>query len=395
MENNETRMMKSKVLYMITKGNFGGAQRYVFDLATHISKDIFDVVVAHGEGEILERRLRDAGIRTIRMGWVKRRVNIFGDIVAFFEIVKILRVERPHVVHLNSSKIGGLGSLAVRILNLYWKLTANSYKLKAIFTGHGWAFNEERNIFSKLLISLLHWFTILLSHTTIAVSEKTKEQIRIFPFTKNKIVCIHNGLVTPNFLGRSEARLQLFTEGSNSLWIGTLSELHKSKGLDYLIEAFRNTKDEFRNTILVIIGEGEERENLESLINAYELTDRVHLVGFKPNASTMLQAFDIGALTSRTEALPYALLEMGLARLPVIASWVGGIPEVIVNGESGILVNSGDVEQITKALIELIKNSDKRKVLGDNLKQKVETEFTLEKMVEKTIQIYSDETMHS
>jgi|SRR3989344_300684 len=378
MTNNVSGIKRKKILFMITKGNFGGAQRYVFDLATNLPKDKYESVVALGGGETLEEKLNAASVRTIKMPFSQRNVNIFKDIWAFFTVIRILKIEKTDILHLNSSKMGLLGAIAGRLTGVK----------KIIFTGHGWAFKEERNIISKIFFALLHWLTILLSHKTIAVSLKTKDQIKIFPFTKNKIICIHNGTATINFLDKNVARNKLISGKENLLWLGTISELHKNKGLDFAIEAFSRVAGEFKNTIFVIIGEGEEKKNLEKKINELNQEERVFLVGFKTDANQYLKAFDIGVLTSRQENLPYTLLEMGLAELPIIASWVGGIPEVIVNSESGILVQKGSVEEIENAMRELIKNEEKRKELGKNLRERVSEKFTLQDMIKKVINLY-------
>jgi glycosyltransferase involved in cell wall biosynthesis len=377
-------MSRKKILYIITKGNFGGAQRYVFDLATNLAKDKFETIVALGEGETLEKKLKDAGIRVIKIHALGRNMNFTKDIVSFFEIVKIIRNEKPDIVHLNSSKAGGIGALAVRIRNLVSKSNT-----QAIFTGHGWAFNEERNIFSKAIIAILHWFTILLSHKTIAVSEKIKSQIKIFPFIKQKIVCIHNGIKPITFFGKEDARERLIPHDTSPLWIGMIAELHKNKGVDFAIEAFATIAQDFPDSKLIIIGEGEERKNLEKRIAELELNERILLLGFIRDANTYLKAFDIGLCTSRTDTFPYVPLEMGLAGVPVIASWVGGIPEIIVSGESGILNQKGDIDGIARSIVELIQDDVERNTLIKNLEERVRNEFTFSKMLEKTEAVYS------
>ncbi len=378
---------KKKILYLITKGNFGGAQRYVFDLATNIPKDKFDVVVAHGEGETLKNKLEDEGIRTIHIKSLSRNISVLKDIWAFFEIINILRKERPNIVHLNSSKIGGLGAFAVRVLNLT-KLTAKSSKLKAIFTGHGWAFNEERSNFQKIIIYLLHWITVILSHSTIAVSERTAGQIKVLPFIKKKIKTIHNGIESFELNGQSESRNALAPQVHERVWIGTISELHKNKGLDYLLKAFAVLMPKYANIALVIVGGGEEEENLKSLANELEIDSRVVFVGFKADARKYLKAFDIFTLTSRTEAFPYAPLEAGIASLPVIASWVGGIPETITNGESGLLVGPENTEKLARTIEELIVKPELRKSLGESLNDRVVKEFNIKNMVKNTTALY-------
>lgn len=365
---------------MVTKGNLGGAQRYVFDMATHLDKSNFDITVAVGIGKDLVDKLSKAGIKTIRFGLLQRNVNPFKDVATFFTIISVLRRERPDILHLNSSKIGAMGALAGRIVGIK----------KIIFTGHGWAFNEDRNIFSRLIILFIHWLTILLCHKTIAVSERIKNQILLFPFSEDKIVQIYNGIEDVYFLDKNASRKALSPECSEHVWIGSVSELHKNKGLDFLIRAYASVSKDFPDTVIIIIGEGEERKNLEKLIKGLGLEKKVYLIGFKPDAERLLKAFDILTLTSRTEAFPYVVLEAGLAGIPIIASRVGGIPEVISNKKNGMLVEPKNVFDIEYSLRELLQSEHKRKILGDQLKKDIETKFKLSTMVEKTIALYKE-----
>lgn len=368
---------KIKILYVITKGNFGGAQRYVFDLATNLPKEEFDVTVAMGEGDALKERLEKSGIRTIKIIGLKRDINIFGEIISFFHLIKLFKEERPHIIHLNSSKVGAIGALAGRLTKVP----------KIIFTGHGWAFNEKRNIISRALIAFIHWLTIVATHTTIAVSKRIRDQISLFPFTKGKISIIHNGVSNIEFLSKEDARSEL-SDNKEGLWIGTISELHKNKGVDFIIKAFAKIKAQHPDAHLYIIGGGEEEKNLKSLVKKHSLESQIHLLGFRDNASKYLKAFDIFTLTSRTEAFPYVPLEAGLAELPVIASRVGGIPEIISNKENGILVEPGNIFEIQFALRDLLSSEEKRLSYGKLLSLKVRNEFSFEEMLGKTITLY-------
>src|SRR3989344_243972 len=164
--------MKKKILFAITKGNWGGAQRYVFDLATNLPRDRFEVCVLCGAGEQLEARLKEKNVRVIRLESLNRDVNLAKDAMSFVALYKIFRQEKPDIIHLNSSKIGAIGALTGRLAGIK----------KIIFTGHGWAWNENRFFVSKILIAFIHWLTILFSHTTIAVSEKVRSEISRLPF---------------------------------------------------------------------------------------------------------------------------------------------------------------------------------------------------------------------
>jgi glycosyltransferase involved in cell wall biosynthesis len=251
-----------------------------------------------------------------------------------FSLIGIFRKERPDIVHLNSSQMGGSGAFAARLTGVK----------KIIFTGHGWAFNENRPGWQKMLARFFHILTILLSHQTIAVSHITKEQIGK-PWNK-KMIVIRNGLHAIDFVNKKSARELLLAKIveqnpeaqkillENPTWIGTISELHKTKGLDFAIEAIAKIE----NVIFVVIGDGEERKNLERLIRRCKAEQKIFLLGRIEMASRYLKAFDIATLTSVTEALPYFLLEAGAAGLPIIASNVGGIPEIIENDVTGILI---------------------------------------------------------
>lgn len=384
---------KLKILYIITKSNFGGAQKYVFDLATNLPKNSFENVVALGGDGILKSKLKTSGIKTITIKKLNRDVNIIHDISVFFELLKIIGEEKPDVTHLNSSKIGGLGAFACRIYNLL------NYKTKTliIFTAHGWAFNEQRKCMQKTAIEILSWITVFLSHKTITVSEFDYKQGVLMPFVGKKIITIPNGISKTDLIDKEEALKILLKNtkikiNTDTTIIGAISELHKNKGLEYAIQALINTTSEFTKIIFIIIGEGEERKNLENLISKYKLNKQIFLLGYKDNASSLLKAFDIFILPSIKEGLPYALLEAGMAKLPTISTDTGGIPEIIDDMESGILVRSKSATEINKAITYMISNKVKTNKLGQELYKKVTKEFSIKKMLAETIKTYELKT---
>ena len=375
---------KKKLLYVITKSNWGGAQRYVYDLATHFQKSgEYDVAVAlGGEGE-LKTRLEKAKIRVIPLAGLTRDVGV-SDIAVFRKLRTLFKEEHFDIVHLNSSKIGGLGALAARLAKVP----------HIIFTAHGWAFREEwRRPFQRKIIALLSWITVLLSHKTIAVSEYDARQGREFFFVKNKITLIHNGMEIPEFLSREEARKTLTRNfslgGRHPLWVGAIGELHKNKGHAYAIEAIRELVDEKTDILLVVLGEGEERARLEKMIAEYNLSDHVFLIPCPNNAARFLPAFDLFLFPSAKEGLPYAVLEAGAAGLPVIASSVGGIPEIITDMHSGILVRPKDAGEIVRAIDYLFEHKGAPEKFATKLQQKIKKEFSVTKMLRETEKAYA------
>jgi len=357
-----------KIIYGITKSNFGGAQRYVFDLARAAQERGHDVSVLCGGNGLLIQKLKAEHINVIPLDKLERDISISKEVSSFRQILKVLREEKPDVFHINSSKMGGLGGLAGRLTGVK----------KIIFTGHGWAFNEPRPDWQKILIKFFAWMTVLLSHKTICVSEKTKEQIARWPFIKNKLTVIYNGI----------SRFSLDPSENKLLTVGTIAELHKIKGLDILLKAWSKfiRKHPAR---LLIVGEGEERENLENMAHNLGISGSVNFKGFVDNARSLLSSFDIFCMPSRSEAMPYTLLEAGLAELPVIATPVGGIPEIIESGINGVLVPPEDSEALFSTLILLAEDDALRKRLGTNLRASIQENFSFEKMLEQTFALCS------
>lgn len=362
-----------KILYGITKSNFGGAQRYVFDLAQEAKKLGHEVAVTcGGEGSLVEK-LNSAGIRVIPIPYLDRDISVLKDIRTLLFIYKTLKLERPDVFHINSAKMGGIGMLAGRLLGVK----------RIIFTAHGWAWNESRSLISKLIIKKLSWLTILGSHKTIAVSEAIKKAMT-WPLAQRKMFIIRNGVREFNLLDRDAAREKLLIN-NDEVVAGTISELHHIKGLDFLLKAW----SKIDTGKLIIIGAGEEETNLKALAQELNLSERVVFKGFVDEARGLLKALDIFTLTSRSEGLPYAILEAGSAGLPIVATRVGGIPEVIESNKDGILVEAGDIDAIYKGLQDLINNKEKRDSYSKSLHERIQRDFSLEKMVHDTLELYA------
>jgi len=385
---------KKNILFLITKSSWGGAQRYVYDMANTLSKDKYTISVALGGNGPLALKLKEKGVRIIQIPWLKRDVNILYDIIVFFHLVFLLKRESPDIVHLNSSKIGGLGSFAARLVGIE----------KIIFTGHGWAFEEERSKISKNIIIFFHWLTVVFSHYTIAVSEATRQEIiKRFRGVDKKIVTIHNGIGNYEALPKDKARkallktggsrvqkaIQLLGKYEDIMWIGTVAELHPNKGLDFALRAFGEFLKNENNKMCVyfILGDGEEKNNLKELLKKYNLESRVFLLDHVPEANTVMKAFDVFILPSRKEAFPYVLLESGKLGVATMASNVGGISELIESGRNGMLIRRLNISDFKKSL-ETLLNDQMRKTLGLRLRQKVQEEFSLEKMAVKTQEVY-------
>jgi glycosyltransferase involved in cell wall biosynthesis len=365
---------KTKVLYVITKSNWGGAQRYVFDLATNLPPDQFDVSVALGGEGRLKEKLDIAKIKIMPIPGMQRDISLFKELRAFFFLLKVFKETRPDVVHLNSSKAGGLGALAARLAGIR----------HIIFTVHGWPFNEDQGIFGKWSVWTLSWLTSLLTTDVIVLAAEELRQGQSMIFTGKKIHLIRNGVTTETLLSRDEARKQLLPDNQNKLWVGTIAELHPNKGLPYLIDAAKLLP----SVTFCVIGEGEKRTEFENAVEKLGLGGRFFMPGFREEACRYLSAFDIFVLPSIKEGLPYAILEAGLAKLPTVATAIGGIQDIITDGVSGLIVPPKDPGALAEAIQLLIQDEGLRTRLAENLQKKIETEFSMKEMLAKTLALY-------
>ncbi len=384
MQDRKVSKSRTKICYVITKGVWGGAQKYLFALATSLPQDKYEVFAIVGTGGILKSKLEEKGVKVFEINSMQRNMSLMREVKSFAQIFNIIRKIEPQVLHLNSPKASGIGSVVGRLLLVP----------KIIQTVHGWSFNENRNVFSKALIWFFSWITAVLTTKTVTISKSEKNQALRMPFvSENKILLIKNGISKIKYIEKDVVRDALLHRvGRNvndfpkdTLWLGTISELTKNKGLRYTINALSEVKVPF---VFFVIGEGEERENLEGLIFEKGLQDKVFLLGFIDIANLYLKAFDIFTLTSMKEGLPYSIMEAGGAAVPVIASNIGGIPDIVENNKSGILVKKGSIPEIKKAIETLGKNPEKRVEFGNKLKQKIEKDFDIEQMIKKTVALY-------
>lgn len=366
---------RKKVLFLITKATWGGAQRYVYDVATSLPREQFLPIVAYGQRGKLSESLEGARIEMRHIPSMGRDIALFSDIASFFQILICIGRVRPDVVHLNSSKAAAFGALAARIL----------FVPKIIFTVHGWPFNERRGAMAWAFIYYVSMFTALLSNAVIVVSQSDKAQVEHLRRIREKTTYIPIGIEQPQFLSRETACKILNSDtrclNSDSSRIVTIAELTPNKGIQYAIEAVELLKKQGVDVSYSIIGDGEERERLQALALERGITDRVHFLGFVPSASTYLKSFDIFLLPSTKEGMPYVLLEAAEAGLPMITTTVVN-PEFIERVQNVHAVPPADPQALAAALLETMRTKTEKESFPDR------THFVLSGMVEKTIALY-------
>lgn len=389
-------MAKIKILFLITKDDVGGAQKYVKELAENIDPQKFRPVIA--SGRVSTRFINEsANFSSHKIKTLKFLSNSFrphflflNDILALFEVFFLLCRERPDILHLNSSKAGVIGSFAAALFNLF---KAGNKKIKVIFTAHGWVFNPDNAVSParRWFYRLLHKTAGRFQHAIINVSEYDRSlALRYNIAPKNKLHLIHNGIIAPNFLSKADARKFLLrmlkVDNKKNLveavWVGSIGRLVKEKDYATLIYAARLVK----NAHFFIIGDGYESEKLKFIIKNQGLVDRVFLLGSIVPAAQHLKAFDIFALSSVKEGLPYTVLEAMAAKLPVVATRVGGVTELLEG--RGIVMPPRQPHELARAINYCIQHPAEAQQYAEKAYQFFKERLQLNRMIKETERIY-------
>lgn len=381
-------MVNPKILYIITKSVWGGAGKYVYDLAVCAQKKGYDVAVAAGGYGPLAGRLQEASIPFIALGGLKRETGPLGAFAVFLKTVKILFSFRPDILHSSSPQAAGIAGPSALI---YKMLSRN--KLRTIFTVHGWSFLENRPRWQNFIIRILSKMTLWFYDQVICVSNFDRQiAVQTGLARPEKLLAIHNGISENeiSFLSQNEAREKIPNARleTGDFVVGTIGEFVKNKGYEYLVPAagILAKKDEKIKTVIAAWGAGWQETRRQ--IDAEKVGQNVILARDLFPAAPFLKAFDIFAFPSLKEGLPYAVLEAGLAGIPIIASSVGGIPEIIEDGKTGILIPPADPGKLAEAILRLKKDPLFGRTLAQNLRQKTLKEFSKEKWLQKTFELY-------
>lgn len=326
------------ILFVVTKSVWGGAQKYVFDLARALSSRGFRVGVAAGGNGALCEKLHAQNIPYRDIDSFQRDIAFIKDIAAGIEMVRLLLRVRPRVVHASSPKAAGIIGLAAFLAR---PCTFFRYAPTMVMTVHGWTFHENRTALQLFFIRLFSRFTALLYHRIIVLSRADYHAAlrhRITP--ARKLVLIPHGIDASSyaFFSREEARRALPHAMQRApLLVGAIGEWTANKNYKTLIEAVKIITNKQPDAHAVLFGWGEQKKFLNDLIHRHGLANHVVLIEGVTDAARYLKAFDVFVLPSLKEGLPYVLLEAQCAGIPIVATAVGGIPEII-NETNGVIV---------------------------------------------------------
>jgi len=358
---------RPRVLLVVTLAERGGVVSYLSALVPGLVAEYDVTVAAHGPGPLGEA-VRAAGAEFVELRQVRRAISPLHDPRGLLELIGLCRRVRPHVVHANSTKAGVLGRLAAWLTRVPVRL----------FSAHGWAFATHLGASARLY----EWCDRMmrpLTTTTICVSRSELERgLRARTCTRERTVVIPNAV--PLDVPRAHA------ESGGRLRVASVGRLAAPKDFITLVRALaRLPGGSYRAQI---IGDGPDRGAIAREIERLGIGAPVSLAGECGDVPQRLAAADVLVLSSRSEAMPMVVLEAMAAGLPVVASAVGGMPELVVDGETGLLVAPGDPEALAAALSRLARDPLLRGRLGAAGRARAERHHSLQDMRRRHADLY-------
>lgn len=377
-------MARLKVLFVITLSEMGGAQKVVYNIAAGLDPQEFDLTVACARGGELVEWLEglNKGIKIIETSLLTREISPANDLKAFWMLYLLIKKNNFDIVHCHSSKAGVLGRLAARLAGVP----------RIFFTAHGWGINNYQHWSGRMFYTWMERLAGAASTRVVCVSESDRLKARKLRIVADdKLVVIYNGMPDSEIqegLLRKELAIK-----KDDIIIGTVARLALQKDPLFLLEVAgrminsHSGRGEGR-LYFVLIGDGPLKAECEKFINEKGLKGRVFLLGTREEATKLVRDFDIFVLFSRWEGLPLTIIEAMLAVRPVTARAVGGVDELVVHGETGLLIDDLDASDAEKALWDLIADPGKRLSMGQSGRQRACGLFNINQMVEKYRELY-------
>ena len=357
------------ILFVITRADaIGGAQVHVKDLAVALQKEHHKVLVVTGERGVYNEELNRAGIESIACQHLQKQINPIADGKTLRYILHFIELFKPDLIAAHSSKTGILGRLAGKIA-----------KIPCVFTAHGWSFTSGIPEPNRTVYRWLEKLSAPLADRIICVSEYDRQISLQAGMNLRQLVTINNGMkdVSDN--------LRANPAGTGKIKVAMVARFDRQKDHATLIEAFANLDAE-----LILVGEGPSLHQTRRRVEQLGISDRVTFLGFRKDIAQILADVQIYTLVSHWEGLPCTIIEAMRAGLPTVASDVGGVKEIVIDGQTGYVIPRSDVDALRQKLNYLISNEAARISMGIIARQKYEFELTFEQMYERTLKVYRE-----
>lgn len=365
-------LVGKRIAYVITRSDtVAGAQVHVADVASRMQEAGAKVCVFVGGAGPYTEKLQSQGIPYVVLGHLCRPIRVVQDMRGLSELRQALKTFKPTLVSAHSSKAGILARLA--------SLRSG---FAVVFTAHGWSFTEGVSPVARHVYERVERAVAPLARRIITVSEYDRQlALKRGIANSDRLRTVHNGM--PD-VGRA-----LWAQPSTApVRLVTVARLDEPKDHELLVTALAGL--ESYGWSLDIIGDGPHEQAIKALVNRCGLRDRIRFLGLRRDVPELLSQAHVFVLCTKWEGLPRSIIEAMRTGLPVVASRVGGVPELVEDGVTGFLVSKGNLDEMRERLRTLLDDPSMRETMGAAGRAAYEANFRIETMIEKTVQVYRE-----
>lgn len=378
---------KIKIIRIQSRICIGGPSIHSEILSKYLDPERFDTILLGGaldEGEksrVADLKRKSIQIRTIEeMG---REISLWYDFKALIKLYRIIRQENPDIVHTHTAKAGAIGRIAAWLAGVPI----------IIHTFHGHVFHHY---FGRLKTRFFILFERWLSQITtriIVISDSQKYDIvtrfRISP--EKKVITIPLGLELERFLLINKDNFNLKNElniPKKEFLVGIVGRIVPIKNHELLLKAIKLLREQQIPVHLCVVGDGELRDQLNKSVREKNIFDYVHFIGWRLDMEKIYGGMDLLALSSYNEGTPVAIIEAMASQVPVVATAVGGVPDLITDGVTGLLSNSKDACDLAEKIKQILTDSEMKQKILKNARKLVERKYHYRRLIDDIQNFY-------
>ncbi|TET64330.1 MAG: glycosyltransferase family 1 protein [Candidatus Stahlbacteria bacterium] len=388
---------KYKIIHLITRLDKGGSAENTLLTALGINKKKYEVILVKGPtyesrmskeehasviADLKEAQLK--GVKIVNIPFLLRRINPVYDLLALFSLYILLIKERPTIVHTHTSKAGLLGTLAAKMAGIPI----------LIHTPHGHVLWGYFGPLKTKIFIFLERLTSRITGKIVALTNREKEDYLMFRIAnEDRFVVIFSGVKLNKFKESLFGEKQNFKKElgipENSSIVGTVGRLVPVKGPESLIKAAKYIISKYPDTFFIFTGDGYLRQDLENKAFKMGTKENIIFLGWRDDAAKIISAYDVFVLPSLNEGMGRVLVEAMALGKPIVASNIGGIPDLVIHGKNGFLVPPKNPKELAKYIQILLEDEKKREKMGLAGKE-MSLNFSAENMVEKIAELYEE-----
>lgn len=366
--------MNKKIKVMHVAEAAGGVERYLESLFKYNDDDKVENILVCSQN--YDSRKFNTITKRVIVLKMSHNINPTADLKVEKALRDIIKKEKPDIVYAHSSKAGAFARIADIGL-----------KNKVIYNPHGWAFNMQQSIKKKKMYKWVEKISAYFCNRIVCISDAEKTSALREKICKpSKLQVIYNGIDFAE-LNREFKKTVDLSIPKNSYVVGVVGRLSEQKAPDIFVKAAQLIKKRIPNAFFLMVGDGPLREQIDSQIEKLGLKESFYITGWVDNPNAYMKKMDVGLLISRWEGFGLVIPEYMASGVPVIATKVDAIPNLITDGENGILVNKDDFKSVAENVVRLKENSDLYTKLRMRGMEKVK-DFDITRVARETKKLY-------